>query len=323
MSFREPQCPSFLRVVNIGFVLISVFVAELSVNFLYLKPCPTFSKNTPMSLSPLLYYRKYPAGEELEDVVKYFWVMRSREKESMQDLLIPDGYPEIIFVLRGEYQKAYLDPEQPPVIIDASCLVGIQTQTVLANRLNHCYLIGLKLKPAGAYTLLGEKLNSIANANECLESCGLPWLNTLNQHLKQPHTDGEALALIRDGLLSQKGLREEDELASSLISSILSTKGQISVKELALKHTLSLRHVQRKFNAYFGISPKKFISLIRFKHFYKNRILKQQSQDHFLDYGYYDQMHFIKDFQKHLGITPSKSEETAFRRLNQMAQLNS
>ncbi|MEL6192709.1 MAG: helix-turn-helix transcriptional regulator, partial [Bacteroidota bacterium] len=274
-------------------------------------------------LSPLLYYRKYPAGEDLEDLVKYFWVMRSREQESSQDLLIPDGYPEIIFVLQGEYQKAYLDPEQPPVIIDASCLVGIQTQTVLANRLNHCHLIGIKLKPAGAYRLLGPLLSQISDTNRYLDSCGLPWLNSLNQYLKQTNTDTEVLSLIHDSLLRQKELTEVDVIASSLITPVLFMKGQISVKELALQHSLSVRHVQRKFKSYFGISPKKFISLIRFKHFYKNKVLKQQEHHHFLDYGYYDQMHFIRDFQKHLGITPSRSEETAFIRLNQMAQINS
>ncbi|MEM7513321.1 MAG: helix-turn-helix transcriptional regulator [Bacteroidota bacterium] len=276
-----------------------------------------------MSISPLLYYRKYPAGRELEDVVKYYWVMRSREKESSQDLLIPDGYPEIIFVLQGEYQKAYLDPGKSPLIIDASCLVGIQTQTVLANRLNHCHLIGIKLKPAGAYRLLGPVLSQIANTNLSLDNCGLPWLITLNQYLKQTNTDTEVLSLIHNSLLRQKGLSEVDELASSLITPILSMKGQISVKTLAEQHKLSMRHVQRKFKSYFGISPKKFISLIRFKHYYKSRILKQQTKEHFLDYGYYDQMHFIRDFQKHLGVTPSKSEETSFIRLNQMAQINS
>ena len=276
-----------------------------------------------MSISPLLYYRKYPAGRELEDVVKYYWVMRSREQESRQDLLIPDGYPEIIFVLQGEYQKAYLDPEQPPVIIKDSCLVGIQTQTVLANRLNHCHLIGIKLKPAGAYRLLGLLLSQIADTNLYLDSCGLPWLISLNQYLKQTTTDTEILSLIHDSLRGQKGLTEVDELASSLITPVLSMKGQISVKELAMQHSLSMRQLQRQFTYCFGNSPKKFISLNRFKHYYKSRILNHQTKEHFLDYGYYVQKHFIRDFQKHLGITPSKSEETSFIRLNQMAQINS
>ncbi|MEM8899169.1 MAG: helix-turn-helix transcriptional regulator [Bacteroidota bacterium] len=276
-----------------------------------------------MPLSPLLYYQKHSPLEELEDLVKYFWVMRSREKESRQDLLIPDGYPEIIFVLQGEYQKAYLDPEKSPAIIHTSCLVGIQTQTVLANRLNHCHLIGIKLKPAGAYRLTGSLLSQMANTNQPIETSGLAWLISLNQYLKPSHTDDEVLALIQEGLLAQKDINQADELATSLINFILSTKGQISVKKLAQQHALSVRHLQRKFKSFFGISPKKFISLIRFKHYYKHKVLKQQEQQHFLDYGYSDQMHFIRDFQKHLGVTPSKSEASAFLKLNEMAQISS
>lgn len=276
-----------------------------------------------MSLSPLLFYRKYKVREELKDLLKYVWVMRSKERESQQDLLIPDGYPEIIFVLRGAYRKAYLHPDKEALIINESCLVGIQTQTVLANRLNHCHLIGIKLKPAGAYTLLGEKLQEIADANENLNSCDLPWLKHLNHQILQTPSDYEAIRLIENSLLAQLGNSPVDERAYSFIHTILTEKGQLSVQELAAEHQLSIRQLQRRFKGYFGISPKKFISLIRFKHYYKQNVLRHEDRRHFLDYGYYDQMHFIRDFQKHLGITPSRREDSTFQLLNQMARINS
>ena len=47
--------------------------------------------------------------------------------------------------------------------------------------------------------------------------------------------------------------------------------------------------------------------------FEESRVVKSNGEN---------QMHFIKDFQKHLGINPSKSTEAAFLQLNQMARMN-
>lgn len=251
--------------------------------------------------------------------------MNCSEGQSQRDLLIPDGYPELIFVLNGAYQKEYIDLTKSTIIIDRSCFVGMQTQTVLASRLNHCYLIGLKLHPLGAYRLFGERLKRCVDINQPLADFGIPWLLVLDESLRHCSMESSIIDLLSKSLLQELSYLEEhpnDRLAAAFLASVLKVKGQISVQELAQQHYLSVRHFQRKFKNFFGVSPKKFLNIIRFKHLYKSSILQHQSPRNFLDYGYYDQMHFIKDFQKHLGVSPSKSLEPFFRQLNQMAKRN-
>jgi len=269
---------------------------------------------------------KYTLEKELQKYVKYAWIMKAYEAKSKQDLLIPDGYPEIIFVKKGAYHKEYLDQNSTSITINNSCIIGIQTQSVLASRRNNCHLVGLKLQPVGAYTLFGENLKNISPINKPLNEFGVEWLGHLDEKIQNCEGDESIIKLLAETLLHQIDKLENDqlnELAASFLATILNIKGQISVQELAKQHCLSIRHFQRKFKGFFGISPKKFLNIIRFKHLYKSSTLQQKLPANFLEYGYYDQMHFIKDFQKKLGVNPSKSVEKAFLQMNKMAQINS
>jgi len=279
-----------------------------------------------MPPSNLLDYRVHRlADAALTPLVKYVWTMRSQEMVSPPDLLIPDGYPEIIFVQQGAYCKAYLDANEPPSVIDRSCAIGIQTRSVLASRLYCCRLVGIKLTPPGAYALLGGRLGDLADCNVPLDELGVDWLASLDQRLQTCPTAEQAVAMVREGLQQQiQSLGEPplDPLAESLLRSVLQAKGQLKVQALAEANRLSVRHLQRRFKAYFGVSPKQFLTLIRFKYLYKASILQAEPSADFWAYGYYDQMHFIKDFRRHLGVTPSQSSTSLFRALNEMARRN-
>ena len=273
-----------------------------------------------------LYYQKYYLKEGLEKYIKYVWIMKSDGPGSKPDLLIPDGYPEIIFVQQGGYSKEFIDPDKPSFIINQSCIIGIQTQSVLARRLDNCQLIGLKLMPAGAYALFSNRLKITFNTNISLEKFEDNWLLQLDKKLRTLEENATIIRFIKESLHNQIQKLENNqdcELAASFLHSILSVKGQITIQDLAKKHCISIRHFQRKFKGFFGISPKKFLNIIRFKHLYKSSILQQLPPTKFLDYGYYDQMHFIKDFQKNLGVSPSNSIEETFLHMNKMAKINS
>lgn len=272
-----------------------------------------------------LYYQKHALDKGLEKYVKYAWVMKSEESKSKADLLIPDGYPEIIFVQKGAYHKKFLPPNPKTIVVKNSCIIGIQTQTVLASRMNQCQLLGVKLKPPGAYLLFGDRLKSLLDANVPLDRFGMEWLCDLEHRLSTCKTEIDKIKLLSETLLyqiEQSANKANSQLATSFLETILNTKGQIGIEALAQQHCLSVRHFQRKFKIFFGLSPKKFLNIIRFKHLYKSSILQQKIPSNFLDYGYYDQMHFIKDFRKHLGVNPSKSSDPIFLQLNQMAQRN-
>ncbi|WP_340199609.1 DUF6597 domain-containing transcriptional factor [Ascidiimonas sp. W6] len=276
-----------------------------------------------MKLTDKLNYKKYVLKGALERYVKYIWIMKCQETLSEKDLLIPDGYPEIIFVKNGAYQKEFLIPNTKPQIIKKSCIIGIQTQTVLASRMNQCFLIGVKLNPVGAYALFGKQLGNISTSNLYIEDFGEIWLSQLNQKIQKSNDKDSIIHLLTASLLLQlkdKKHQRKIKLATSYLETILSIDKTIPIRELAARNFVSVRQYQRNFKMFFGISPKTFLNIIRFKQLYKSSILEQKEPKDFLDYGYYDQMHFIKDFQKRLGISPSRSLNGQFIQMNEIAR---
>ena len=67
------------------------------------------------------------------------------------------------------------------------------------------------------------------------------------------------------------------------------------------------RQLQRKIKEVVGVTPKVFQRLVRFEGVLR-RLLLQRKQDYLelaMEYGYYDQAHFIKEFKSFIGETPS------------------
>jgi len=81
-----------------------------------------------------------------------------------------------------------------------------------------------------------------------------------------------------------------------------------SVSDLSaiFKGAVHDKWIQRSFNKYFGLSPKKYLQLQRFIKVH-DQLDKCQSEAKLalaLDYGYYDSNHLIKDFKYITGHTP-------------------
>ncbi|GKX60156.1 helix-turn-helix domain-containing protein [Leminorella grimontii] len=76
------------------------------------------------------------------------------------------------------------------------------------------------------------------------------------------------------------------------------------------------RYFQKTFKNHFGVAPRHFQRIIRVEQLTRHLLLHRQ-KDYLsaaLEYGYYDQSHFIKDFRFFIGDTPSRFlQESNFR----------
>jgi AraC-like DNA-binding protein len=90
------------------------------------------------------------------------------------------------------------------------------------------------------------------------------------------------------------------------IDMISNAKGQIRVDDLAYSVSNSKRNFERKFKATTGLTPKKFITNIRFQNSLQHLLLYDDLIDIAFSCGYYDQSHFNNEFKKITGLTPEK-----------------
>jgi AraC-like DNA-binding protein len=81
----------------------------------------------------------------------------------------------------------------------------------------------------------------------------------------------------------------------------------LQLQNIITELQISPRHFQRLIHEALGMSPKSFCRLARFQKTTRELLLRKET-DYLgiaLDYGYYDQAHFIKDFKNFAQETPS------------------
>ena len=100
---------------------------------------------------------------------------------------------------------------------------------------------------------------------------------------------------------------EPDPRVMKAMIEILKSGGNKDIN--SLDTGLSGRQLRRRFQFYFGDSPKTFSQVVRFQNILKAKpSLESLKQNRiFYDLGYYDQAHFIKEFKNFYGVTPSKA----------------
>ncbi|WP_198172443.1 AraC family transcriptional regulator [Hymenobacter ginkgonis] len=92
------------------------------------------------------------------------------------------------------------------------------------------------------------------------------------------------------------------------IQRIFQTQGQVKVGQLCVQERVSSRSLTRKFTDQIGLAPKQYAHLIRFRavmhHLLRTPTVTWLDVVH--RFGYYDQSHFIKDFQHFTGHSPTQ-----------------
>lgn len=270
-------------------------------------------------------YQRHEPLAALKRYISYYWYMENEaeEEQAYPDLLIPDGYPEIIFSLEGAYHKRPLIDESQVAIVNRSSVVGIQHQSLLVKRMGKVRLFGIKFKPVGFYRFFGSMATRTIGRTLPLHEFDIPYLLELEDGLRKSESPDKAIAEIDRTLdIHKSGLKyaKKEDIVQECINGILETQGNMDLNELSAKVGKGKRQLQRYFKECVGLSPKRFSKLIRFKSVYKKDVLSDSSLGHFFDHGYFDQSHLIKDFRVNLGTTPSRTSSQEFRAQNRIAK---
>jgi AraC-like DNA-binding protein len=126
---------------------------------------------------------------------------------------------------------------------------------------------------------------------------------------------GQRVKLVSDFLEARlKNVKTEYTKIFSTIKGISNACQVTSVKTLANNSFLSIRQFERRFKEFSGFSPKLFLRIKRFNSLLNKPFQNKSLAEIAYEYGYYDQSHFIHDFQKFSGSNPKEyfKQETIF-----------
>ena len=169
----------------------------------------------------------------------------------------------------------------------------------------------------GVHHLLKDNTIGIINQGYSLDTLGMKKkFADLNEKLESTVDKVEALQLVESYLLnyfSHLSIPFSVKDMSPVVNYICQQKGVVTIKHLEDKFHISRRWLERQFASQIGFSPKEYARITRFKAIV-GQFMTFSSLDSskvsfsklINDYGYYDQSHFIRDFQEYAGQTPSQ-----------------
>lgn len=140
----------------------------------------------------------------------------------------------------------------------------------------------------------------------------------LEQRLSETPLVSEKVQLIERFLLRQLALNKKDRhpWLDEAARRMYYRHDSVTQSELVALSGFGERYFQKAFKNHFGVTPSHFLRIIRLEQLTRHLLLNRQ-RDYLskaLEYGYYDQSHFIKDFRFFIGDTPARFlQESNFR----------
>lgn len=171
-------------------------------------------------------------------------------------------------------------------------------------------LFGICFRPGGSYPFFKipahELVDQSPDVGDFWGSEGRQFVDRIHNDCFNTESRIEAISGHLSNLLG-KYLRN-DAVIHAAIDFIEYFKGRVAIDDLARYLGMSCRHLERKFKARIGMTPKQLCRNIRFKHTYKK--IEASHLDSWADIaltcGYYDQAHLINEFKYFTGSSPAE-----------------
>lgn len=168
-------------------------------------------------------------------------------------------------------------------------------------------MLGICFLPGGIFPFLKRPLSEFKNQLLGAREIGFNEAIKISERLKEAHNTATKLMILENELLLliDKEYRTPRSF-EHIFRSLNPIGGSIQIAEFCHRNDIGIRKLERLYNKYIGISPKAYCTLSRFQNSI-NRILHTDYtnlSDIAYDNGYFDQMHFIKEFKRFAGSSP-------------------
>lgn len=257
------------------------------------------------------FYTELSPCKELHSYIRCYWGTENPlvqvETDGAPELVIPDTCVDIIY---------YIDYAEHTV---SGGFCGINDCSFLAySRGTAGHMVAtfaIRFYAWSAYVFAEDSLKSTINGYFDVGS-RFEWLDKIiRPELLELKTLQEKASFVEKLLLRRLSDAKENAVVNNAIQNILINKGSLDVSNLAKASFVSTRQLERLFNEYIGITPKKLSNLIRYQFLWRNILYEPDfdvlSAVH--KYGYTDQSHLLREFKRYHSMNIHKAKMIAFK----------
>ncbi|MFY9309167.1 MAG: helix-turn-helix domain-containing protein [Bacteroidia bacterium] len=253
-------------------------------------------------------YKTYAPCTTLSAFVKCYWDLKaSKEIKPEKQRIVPDGCMEMIFHYGDLFKQHFKDGRY--IVQPRSFVFGQITNPLYIEPTGETGIFAIRFHPDGftpfSTMSICDMQNRAVSLQELFGYEGLLLENEILSALTNEDRVGKIESFLINRLLTPESI---DQITKSCVETIMRLNGQLSVNELAQNLKINRRQLERKFSSVIGLSPKQLSKIIRLQ-----ATLKMLENNQFTNLtsvanegNYYDQAHFIKDFQEFTGLSPKK-----------------
>ncbi len=249
-------------------------------------------------------YKKIQPAEILKPYVESIWIQEDLtfDPNWKPTKIIPSTKADLIFYYRDPFVQHNKNSKE---IIPLNVLHGQFTKPVEVSATGKTGLIIFSFYPWGISPFIDIPYYELTDkAVDIKLLFGSSKIDELHSKIMEAKNNDIRIKLIQDFLINILKERQADLLVIYLTKIINNSFGKVKLNEASKNLNISRRHLQRRFSAVTGLSPKQFIDIVRFQ---KALFLKRNGY-HWGDIaencGYYDQSHFIKEIKNYTNKTP-------------------
>jgi AraC-like DNA-binding protein len=250
----------------------------------------------------------YRPRRELFNIVQSFFVMEYDKDEERPDYLLPSGRAAFFYMeAEPEFHIEFVGANKKSIVKNGFYLAYIDNAVKYTHR--RMRVVGVSIYPIYLGLVFRIKPKDIMNSFTRLDKINEEINDILTTDLEKL-TISSIIFRMENYILSELSknpLRNDVELVYQRI--VKNRAYALTVADLASWMGYSQRHIINLFIDHIGLSPKRFIQLVRFSESLKlidgmNSTLKLA--DVAFEMGYHDQAHFIREFKKLCGKTPTQ-----------------
>ncbi len=254
-------------------------------------------------------YQYHRPGGVLAEYIDQMWWYDTYEPSTPQERIMPTGTTELIFHLHPTSFTitAATDPTSR-VALARAIVAGPYVEHFLIDAQSLGPILGIHFKPGGAYPFLPIPIRELQNAHVCLADLWGDYTEIVSDQLAAARSPSALFAIMEAALLLRFNHAALPHPGVTRAIELLRHRhAPNSITHLADHIGLSQRHLLRVFEASVGLSHKQFTGIIRFQQILHK--LQRASTPHWQallgESEYFDQAHFIHDFRRFTGMTPS------------------
>jgi AraC-like DNA-binding protein len=245
----------------------------------------------------------------LSAFVEIFWLYEAdTPSPPTKERRLPDGSMELVINLRDDLIRAYDRYHHDQCYsYHGGIISGAHSQFALIDTTNQASMVGIHFKPGGASPFLPLPAAELHNQILSLDMLwGIETLD-LREQLLTAQTPAQRFHILEQFLLSRLAPSHATHPAISFaLKEFLHPSHSPTIAAVTEQIGISQTRFIQLFRETVGLTPKQFCRIFRFQQML--RALESSTPikwtDLALSCGYFDQAHFIHDFQAFSGMTP-------------------